>query len=464
MDVNNNTVIITGTNPEIKICLNDIDGFTDLGSIEKEIFKKLAENIVSIIDNTIKNIKIDSTLISNYNNTLSKFKTAREALKNEANNILNKNKNIQNKKAINNISKFFEDRELSPALDDIFNKYKNYRSQLQNILKRVSRNMIKFQNHLSDTLQIQISFILTIDDKVAYKTYDNKKIKTIQEILGFQPDDIKIKESKLNKIPGEDSDIKNLMAKITEGINQDKFSEHKDKIEDAMNNEEDTYNTIINRYNSYNGLLLWYINDGVHKGWQGQRISNKGPIEEARQGFLLRIHQSYIYNLFQGKDSEVAQNFTPDFYNEKYSDKEINDEQGIEKMIHNFIRSDYGVANTDKRSGLIIDDHLIKREDLLDSIQTLLMIDKKTEYVSIASKTTSSGYTGFQQFFTLIQKFQELKEPDNRTKERIENLLKYILIDFFAQGVPLTNAIEEISDNLVKQYVDKVFKETTITK
>lgn len=464
MDVNNNTVIITGTNPEIKICLNDIDGFTDLGSIEKEIFKKLAENIVSIIDNTIKNIKIDSTLISNYNNTLSKFKTAREALKNEANNILNKNKNIQNKKAINDISKFFEDRELSPELDDIFNKYKNYRSQLQNILKRVSRNMIKFQNHLSDTLQIQISFILTIDDKVAYKTYDNKKIKTIQEILGFQPDDIKIKEGKLNKIPGEDSDIKNLMAKITEGINQDKFSEHKDKIEDAMNNEEDTYNTIINRYNSYNGLLLWYINDGVHKGWQGQRISNKGPIEEARQGFLLRIHQSYIYNLFQGKDSEVAQNFTPNFYNEKYSDKEINDEQGIEKMIHNFIRSDYGVANTDKRSGLIIDDHLIKREDLLDSIQTLLMIDKKTEYVSIASKTTSSGYTGFQQFFTLIQKFQELKEPDNRTKERIENLLKYILIDFFAQGVSLTNAIEEISDNLVKQYVDKVFKETTITK
>lgn len=464
MDIDNNTVIITGTNPEIKICLNDIDGFIKLGSIEKDIFKELAQNIVSIIDNIIKNIKIDSTLISNYNNTLSKFKTAREALKNEANNILNKNKNIQKKKAISDISKFFEDRELSPELDDIFNKYKNYRSQLQNILKRVSKNMIKFQNYLSDTLQIQISFILTVDNKVAYKTYDNKKIKTIQQILGFQPEDIIIKEGQLNRISGEGSDIDNLMAKIKEGINQDKFSEHKDKIENAIDNEEDTYKTIINRYNSYKGLLLWYINDDVHKGWQGQKISNKGPIEEARQGFLLRIHQSYIYNLFQGNDSEVAQNFTPNFYNEKYSDKEINDEQGIEKMIHNFIRSDYGVVNTDKRSGLIIDDHLIKREDLLDSIQTLLMIDNKTEYVSIASKTTGSGYTGFQQFFTLIQKLQELKEPNSRTKERIKNLLEYILKDFFAQGEPLTKAIEEISDDIFKQYIDKVFKETTITK
>ena len=107
-------------------------------------------------------------------------------------------------------------------------------------------------------------------------------------------------------------------------------------------------------------------------------------------------------------------------------------------MIHNFVRSKYGISSTDSRSGLIVDDHVFAANEILDGVKKVLEIDENAKFISIASKTNSAGYAGFKQFFKLIKNLTALANGEIAKKQ----VLDYIQNEFFMSGTPLTTTVE----------------------
>lgn len=338
------------------------------------------------------------------------------------------------------------------------NNLKQYNKQIEeqnNCLQQILSYMILFQTQVTELLNIKMSFLLTTQTEAKIMTYNEKDGENIASILKISSDQkVKIIDQALQDISviitqqeNMTQSINPLVQLIEQEINKMKQNDERSKILTAIRNEENTYNEILNRYNISKGHeIYWQI------GTYNQRhiITNKGPIEEARQGFLLRIHLEDIYNLFQN-DSKPEGPITGRSKGQKKKDPLDSIQAQKETMIHNFIRSKYGVINVDNQSGLIIDDHLIAVDNLLDGVKKILTKgDKKIDFVSIASKTSNANFTSYNKFFNLITDLT--KDP----KISKQDLKEYITKNFFT-GSSITKIIGKVKENALKE-IEKDYK------
>ena len=447
-----------------------------LGKIEQTIFNDLVRLIKNQLNDFLDEV-FDKTKgldhlqssIQEYLKEEKSMKLIKEELKDSAKKYKQDNQDIAQNKSFSEIFKLggYQDYYIQQKnslwkdiniLKEKIQEYDTHRQHMQNKLTEIVPYIVKFQTVLSTKLQISITFLLTTEDTASYKTY-NKDTDTIQNILQVSSDDIKIIDNNLTQIErvgslNEEQSIMPLVTLIAQEV--DKLEEeNKQVIINAITNEESTYKEVVDRYirgsNRHN--IYWQIY-GYN---QAEKIPNLGPVEEARQGFLLRIHQKDVYYLFQKEKSRIEGNIYQK--GQKATTRNIN--EGVEKMVHNFVRSRYGISSTDKRSGLIIDDHVFAAKEILKGVRDALHIDENADFISIASKTTSAGYTGFKQFFTLINNL--ISYRDNNIND--EALSDYIKKTFFADGAPLTQAItdgsgvvfknaEEVAEQLIRQSVE----------
>ena len=451
-------------------------GNKTLGEIEQTIFNDLVRLIKDQLDDFLNEVFDKSgdlgnlqRLINNYLEVEESLKPIKKELEESARNYKEINDNIKQSTSFSEIfglggyKDFYikQNNHLWQSLDELEENIKQYNIKKKNmkvILTEIVPYIVKFQTVLSTKLQISITFLLTTEDTASYKTY-NKDTDTIQNILQVSSDDIRIIDNNLTQIErvnfsNEEQSIMPLVTLITQEV--DKLEEeNKQVIIDAITNEESTYKEVVDRYirgsNRHN--IYWQIY-GYN---QAEKISNLGPVEEARQGFLLRIHQQDVYDLFQQEKSRVEGNIYQK--GQKATTRNIN--EGVEMMVHNFVRSKYGISSTDNRSGLIIDDHVFAAKEILKGVRDVLHVDENADFISIASKATSAGYTGFKQFFTLINNLILYK--DKQINDKV--LFDYIAHTFFADGTPLTQAItdgsgvvfknaEEVAEQLIRQSVE----------
>ena len=447
-----------------------------LGEIEQTIFNDLVRLIKNQLNDFLDEV-FDKTkgldhlqsLIQEYLEEEKSMKLIKEELKDSAKKYKQDNEDIAQNQSFSEIFKLegYQDyyiRQKNSLWKDInilkekIQEYDTHRQNMQNKLTEIVPYIVKFQTVLSTKLQISITFLLTTEDTASYKTY-NKDTDTIQNILQVSSDDIKIIDNNLTQIErvgslNEEQSIMPLVTLIAQEV--DKLEEeNKQVIINAITNEESTYKEVVDRYirgsNRHN--IYWQIY-GYN---QAEKIPNLGPVEEARQGFLLRIHQKDVYYLFQKEKSRIEGNIYQK--GQKATTRNIN--EGVEMMVHNFVRSKYGISSTDKRSGLIIDDHVFAAKEILKGVRDALHVDENADFISIASKTTSAGYTGFKQFFTLINNL--ISYRDKKINDKV--LFDYIAHTFFADGTPLTQAItdgsgvvfknaEEVAEQLIRQSVE----------
>lgn len=451
-------------------------GNKTLGEIEQTIFNDLVRLIKDQLDDFLNEVFDKSgdlgnlqRLINNYLEVEESLKPIKKELEESARKYKEINDNIKQSTSFSEIfglggyKDFYikQNNHLWQSLDELEENIKQYNIKKKNmkvILTEIVPYIVKFQTVLSTKLQISITFLLTTEDTASYKTY-NKDTDTIQNILQVSSDDIRIIDNNLTQIErvnfsNEEQSIMPLVTLITQEV--DKLEEeNKQAIIDAITNEESTYKEVVDRYirgsNRHN--IYWQIY-GYN---QAEKISNLGPVEEARQGFLLRIHQQDVYDLFQQEKSRIEGNI----YQKGQKATTRNIDEGVEKMVHNFVRSRYGISSTDTRSGLIIDDHVFAAKEILKGVRDALKIDENADFISIASKTTSAGYTGFKQFFTLINNL--ISYRDKKINDKV--LFDYIAHTFFADGTPLTQAItdgsgvvfknaEEVAEQLIRQSVE----------
>ena len=451
-------------------------GNKTLGEIEQTIFNDLVRLIKDQLDDFLNEVFDKSgdlgnlqRLINNYLEVEESLKPIKKELEESARNYKEINDNIKQSTSFSEIfglggyKDFYikQNNHLWQSLDELEENIKQYNIKKKNmkvILTEIVPYIVKFQTVLSTKLQISITFLLTTEDTASYKTY-NKDTDTIQNILQVSSDDIRIIDNNLTQIErvnfsNEEQSIMPLVTLITQEV--DKLEEeNKQVIIDAITNEESTYKEVVDRYirgsNRHN--IYWQIY-GYN---QAEKISNLGPVEEARQGFLLRIHQQDVYDLFQQEKSRVEGNI----YQKGQKATTRNIDEGVEMMVHNFVRSKYGISSTDNRSGLIIDDHVFAAKEILKGVRDVLHVDENADFISIASKTTSAGYTGFKQFFTLINNL--ILYRDKQINDKV--LFDYIAHTFFADGTPLTQAItdgsgvvfknaEEVAEQLIRQSVE----------
>ena len=446
-----------------------------LGEIEQTIFNDLVRLIKNQLNDFLDEV-FDKTGLDHLQSSIQEYleeeksmKLIKEELKDSAKKYKQDNEDIAQNQSFSEIFKLegYQDyyiRQKNSLWKDInilkekIQEYDTHRQNMQNKLTEIVPYIVKFQTVLSTKLQISITFLLTTEDTASYKTY-NKDTDTIQNILQVSSDDIKIIDNNLTQIErvnslDEEQSIMPLVTLITQEV--DKLEEeNKQAIINAITNEESTYKEVVDRYirgsNRHN--IYWQIY-GYN---QAEKISNLGPVEEARQGFLLRIHQQDVYDLFQQEKSRVEGNI----YQKGQKATTRNIDKGVEMMVHNFVRSKYGISSTDKRSGLIIDDHVFAAKEILEGVRDALHVDKNAQFISIASKTTGAGYTGFKQFFILINNLILYRDK----KINDETLSDYIKKTFFADGAPLTYAItdgtgvvfknaEEVAEQLIRQSVE----------
>lgn len=451
-------------------------GNKTLGEIEQTIFNDLVRLIKDQLDDFLNEVFDKSRdlgnlqrLINNYLEVEESLKPIKKELEESARKYKEINDNIKQSTSFSEIfglggyKDFYikQNNHLWQSLDELEENIKQYNIKKKNmkvILTEIVPYIVKFQTVLSTKLQISITFLLTTEDTASYKTY-NKDTDTIQNILQVSSDDIRIIDNNLTQIErvnfsNEEQSIMPLVTLITQEV--DKLEEeNKQVIIDAITNEESTYKEVVDRYirgsNRHN--IYWQIY-GYN---QAEKISNLGPVEEARQRFLLRIHQQDVYDLFQQEKSRVEGNIYQK--GQKATTRNIN--EGVEMMVHNFVRSRYGISSTDNRSGLIIDDHVFAAKEILKGVRDVLHVDENANFISIASKTTSAGYTGFKQFFTLINNL--ILYRDKQINDKV--LFDYITHTFFADGTPLTQAItdgsgvvfknaEEVAEQLIRQSVE----------
>lgn len=447
-----------------------------LGEIEQTIFNDLVRLIKSQLNDFLDEVFDKTKGLDHLQSSIQKYleeeksmKLIKEELKDSAKKYKQDNEDIAQNQSFSEIFKLegYQDyyiRQKNSLWKDInilkgkIKEYDTHRQTMKDKLTEIVPYIVKFQTVLSTKLQISITFLLTTEDTASYKTY-NKDTDTIQNILQVSSDDIRIIDDNLTQIErgsslNEEQSIMPLVTLITQEV--DKLEkENKQVIINAITNEESTYKEVVDRYirgsNRHN--IYWQIY-GYN---QAEKIPNLGPVEEARQGFLLRIHQKDVYDLFQQEKSRVEGNI----YQKGQKATTRNIDESVEMMVHNFVRSKYGISSTDKRSGLIIDDHVFAAEEILKGVRDALHVDENADFISIASKTTDAGYTGFKQFFTLINNLILYRDK----KINDETLSDYIKKTFFADGTPLTQAItdgsgvvfknaEEVAEQLIRQSVE----------
>lgn len=447
-----------------------------LGEIEQTIFNDLVRLIKNQLNDFLDEVFDKTKGLDHLQSSIQKYleeeksmKLIKEELKDSAKKYKQDNEDIAQNQSFSEIFKLegYQDyyiRQKNSLWKDInilkgkIKEYDTHRQTMKDKLTEIVPYIVKFQTVLSTKLQISITFLLTTEDTASYKTY-NKDTDTIQNILQVSSDDIRIIDDNLTQIErvsslNEEQSIMPLVTLITQEV--DKLEkENKQVIINAITNEESTYKEVVDRYirgsNRHN--IYWQIY-GYN---QAEKIPNLGPVEEARQGFLLRIHQKDVYDLFQQEKSRVEGNI----YQKGQKATTRNIDESVEMMVHNFVRSRYGISSTDKRSGLIIDDHVFAAEEILKGVRDALHVDENANFISIASKTTSAGYTGFKQFFTLINNLISYRDKNIND----ETLSDYIKKTFFADGAPLTQAItdgsgvvfknaEEVAEQLIRQSVE----------
>ena len=421
-----------------------------LGPIESDLYSNLQSLIQSDFEQFIKEAFGD---IKNIDYLLSQKEILNERslqvdiARQNLNLALQQYKNQNDKKyfSIRDRAKdYIENNSNTFILSDSLEKYSQAVESQSQVLEIIYKAIIQFQQTLSNKLGFEIAFFYTTVRNAKIKLYSSN-VDDIFSILHINSDQsVSIAHKGMNEITFQKQQnsqtkkgitaLKNIIKNEIKVNNNDS----KQKILDALSNEEETYKEILLRQ-SHNEqhIVLWKIENE----WLSQKIQNRGFIEEVRQRFLLQIHLQEIYNLFQDKSKP-----------QNYITKKISNTPSQEVWIHNYIRSKYGIANVDSRSGLIVDDHLLRIDSLLQPIKELLGLNNTNKkYISIASKTESSNFTGFNQFFTMLQHFQNVLQK----KESKRQLQKYLKETFFQEGSKITKNLDDIATKEIKDIIEQ---------
>lgn len=422
-----------------------------LGSIEKDLYSNLQSLIESDFEQFIKeafgDIKNIEYLLFQ-KKILNEYNLQVDTTRQNLNLALQQYENQNDKKYFSIRDKandYIQNNSNTAKLSDSLESYKKAVENQSQVLEIIYKAIIQFQQALSNKLGFEIAFFYTTARNAKIKLYSSN-VDDIFSILNINSDQsASIVHKEMNQITFQQQQnsktkkgitaLKNIIENEIKANNNDS----KQRILDALSNEETTYREILLRQShNQQHIVLWKIENE----WLSQKIQNKGPIEEVRQRFLLQIHLQEIYNLFQ--DESKPQN---------YITKKISNTPSQEVWVHNYIRSKYGVANVDNRSGLIVDDHLLRIDSLLQPIKELLGLNNTNKkYISIASKTGSATFTGFDQFFIMLQHFYNVLQK----KESKRQLQKYLKESFFQEGSKITKNLDNVATeeigNMIEQF------------
>ena len=463
-----------------------------IGKLEKKLFNALAKA-------TVEGGEIQEFLRKTIGATEAAAKMENENLIIELKNIV-ENQEIIQKDTISIIERLkqIEDKNKNSKINE--RNYRTYFDEIQEwknlddfkfISKKISeidaariaireqlpliyKSLINFQLLLGKTLEMDIVLLHTEQRKPIYFwTYQSsEEQERLSSFLKSTKGGTKIKSKDLNML---EENLKKELSKyntneqkydeiaslIKEAIANQGFGKKRKQLsEQALDNEEDAYDKILKRLaysvssknkkalkSKEKRLLLWINN----QKWEGRFISNRGPVEETRQYFLLQIHRREIYNLFKN-DAEAV---------EETGQAELGQttrvQEKIDIFIHNYVYSKYGIKNVDNRSGLIIDDHLIETKYLLERVKEALQINQ--EFVSIGSKTGSANFTSYKQYLQLLVDFKQLFS-NNESIEKKD--VKKIFKKFFLDGSPITREVrlfDEIEGQAVKNLKNNTSKQ-----
>lgn len=438
----------------------------NLGEIEKVLLEKLTEKISNDFPSFMKIIFKDGEV-----KEILEFKKqlADIALKVDEQKT-NLKKAIEDYSTERNVFSFtsfhYRDRAqtlLSSQITDAGNiRYQNLRNLLteykenvdeqSRILKEIYEKMIVFQKNLSSQLGLEIILVHTLGNSFIKQSYLGQE--DVLKLLRMNTDrtaSLAFKSvQKAKKDTEELNEEKVLINTILKSLEKLKEPD-KEKMKEGLKNEETTYENILKNYNSKARIILWFVDNY----WQKEKVSNRGPIEEARQRFLFQIHQAEIYELFQSglQNIKIGANTVVRGGTGRVSSKKrelITDEERLLNIwIHHFVRSEQGIVSVDNRSGLIVDDIVLETSKMLEDVKTLLGVGNNSQYVSIAAKTGESRFAGYEPFFKIVEFLNGIQEKEiPLDKNNIESFLKK---NYFQDGERITKTVIKETKKKVKK-------------
>lgn len=450
-----------------------------IGKLEESLLKNLANvtmdnnsGIVNFLDEAIANKSILKTISLEEELSKLRQKIVSNLRKIDAEtNAKNYNTKLNE---IQTQTLFGNEENLLKALE-ILEQYNQKEKELEILLPEVYKSLVEFQLLLSSNLKMDIILLHTESGKSTYfkKYSEEMKEEDGLSFLNISASEVKIKNDQLKSLnlkslesfkkklgkSSANTKIDDIVLLIRKAI-KEQVIKNKKKMYEALQKEEETYEEILSRLSGNQakapkkgGLLLWAIREKKSNMmvWDGQKIPNRGPLEETRQYFLLQIHKKEIYNLFQGNSTAVGRVDNNGTVQKKEAKEDI--------LIHNYIRSEHGLESVDNRSGLIIDDHLLKTKSLLEAVAAELGIGTEKEFVSIGSKTGQANFTSHTQYLTLLKDFQKMRSK-KLTKRRVKALFQ----KFFSTKHPITKPLAQVDKEIKKAAIQAAEQTKTLTK
>lgn len=337
-------------------------------------------------------------------------------------------------------------------------KYNEAKKEQINYLKIMYNIIDSFQSLLREKLNIEIIYLFTTSKQIK-KAQRKRGTIPLDQLLNFSSaktttaigtgEDISFKENQMTELKVKaDKELQNfqgiaaLVIKAVKQLKNEQETIRKEDILMAIQNEEQAYEEITRRWKIYRTRKCSWVLWTAGGYWQKQAIYTMGPVEEARQRFLLQIHQKDVYQLFQNNTKEISGVI------QQESKVDKSKYPANENYIHNFIRSKQGIAGVDNRPGLILDDTTIAIKDLLPGLKKALGISRKEGYLSVGSKTEDANFLGYQKFFSLIKKIDNFQ--NSKKKDREETLAKWVKKIFFADGGAQSFSLDVMATDLAE--------------
>lgn len=349
-------------------------------------------------------------------------------------------------------------------LEEDLRNYEEAKKKQINYLKIMYNIIDSFQSLLREKLNIEIIYLFTTNKQIK-KAQRKRGAISLDQLLNFSSarattaigtgESVSFKENQMTELAIKaDKELQNfqgiaaLAVKAVKQLRNEQEVIRKEDILMAIQNEEQAYEEIVRRWEIYrarkSSWVLW-----TAKGyWQKQAIYTRGPVEEARQRFLLQIHQKDIYQLFENGTKEINGII------QQESKVDESKYPTSENYIHNFIRSKQGIAGVDNRPGLILDDTTIAIKDLLPGLKKALGINRKEGYLSVGSKTEDANFLGYQKFFSLIKKIDKFQ--NSKKKDREESLAKWVKKIFFEDGGAQSFSLDVMAADLAKTALEGI--------
>lgn len=349
-------------------------------------------------------------------------------------------------------------------LEKDLENYEEAKKEQINYLKIMYNIIDSFQSLLREKLNIEIIYLFTTNKQIK-KAQRKRGAIPLDQLLNFSSirtttaigtgESVSFKENQMTELKIKaDKELQNfqgIAALVIKAVKQLRNEQEVIKKEDilmAIQNEEQAYEEISRRWKIYRARQCSWVLWTAQGYWQKQAIYTRGPIEEARQRFLLQIHQKDIYQLFEN-DTEKINGVI-----QQESKVDESKYPTSENYIHNFIRSKQGIAGVDNRPGLILDDTTIAIKDLLPDLKKALGINRKEGYLSVGSKTKDANFLGYQNFFNLIKKIDKFQ--NSKKKDREEGLAKWVKKIFFEDGGAQSFSLDVMTADLAKTALEGI--------